>query len=164
MYADARLAADHRALLRVRRTVPAARRALRGREFHPGCACGAARSALPGDGTPHRSYLYAADLAIWLWTILLRGQPMRPYNVGSEAGLTIEELARPLRARVTPGAAVDVAQGRRLAGAPAQCYVPAVTAPKRELGLRLTVPLAEAIRRTADWHRTVARDARVGFR
>jgi nucleoside-diphosphate-sugar epimerase len=114
-----------------------------------------------GDGTPRRSYLYAADLAIWLWTILLRGETMRPYNVGSAAELTIEALAHLVADIVAPGAAVDVARAAA-AGAPAQWYVPAVTRAETELGLRLTVPLAEGIRRTAEWHRTVGHASHVG--
>ena len=111
-----------------------------------------------GDGTPWRSYLYAADLAIWLWTILLRGQAMRPYNVGSAEALTIEELAH-LVARTlapgAPGAPVTVARAAA-AGVAAERYVPAVTRADTELGLRPTVPLADGIRRTAEWHRAVA--------
>ncbi|HEX9368363.1 MAG TPA: NAD-dependent epimerase/dehydratase family protein [Vicinamibacterales bacterium] len=108
-----------------------------------------------GDGTPYRSYLYAADLAIWLWTILLRGQPMRPYNVGSAEAVTIEELARLVARTIAPAAPVVVAR-TAAAGSTAERYVPAVTRAHTELGLRQTVPLAEGIRRTADWHRAVS--------
>jgi nucleoside-diphosphate-sugar epimerase len=115
-----------------------------------------------GDGTACRSYLYAADLAIWLWTILLRGTALRPYNVGSSAVVTIEELARVVAQTLGPGLEIEVAQ-RPIAGTPAERYVPAVTRAETELGLRLTVPLPEGIRRTAGWHRASRRDSQVGY-
>jgi len=116
---------------------------------------------IAGDGTPYRSYLYGADLATWLWTILLRGQPMRPYNVGSPEALTIEELAHAVAQAIAPAAPVSVARSK-VAGAPAERYVPSVRRTESELGLRVTVPLAEAVRRTAAWHHAFNRDSRAG--
>jgi dTDP-glucose 4,6-dehydratase len=101
-----------------------------------------------GDGTPIRSYLYAADLAIWLWTILVKGMAMRPYNVGSPDAVTIRRLAELVRDTVAPAAAVEIARTPQ-PGAATSRYVPSVERAAVELGLKPTVGLAEAIGRTA---------------
>jgi nucleoside-diphosphate-sugar epimerase len=105
-----------------------------------------------GDGTPCRSYLYAADLAIWLWTILVRGEEMRPYNVGSGTPVTIAELANEVAHVVEPPLTVEIARQPQ-SNTQAHRYVPAVTRAERELGLRVTISLTDAIRRTVEWHR-----------
>ena len=106
---------------------------------------------IEGDGTPYRSYLYAADLAIWLWTILFRGASGRPYNVGSERGATIAELARAVAAEIHPPAGIEMA-GVPCPGAPPQRYVPSTARARAELGLDEWIALPEAIRRTAAWY------------
>jgi len=103
-----------------------------------------------GDGTPYRSYLYAADLAIWLWTVLLAGVPGRAYNVGSEEAVTVAELARAVAAAVTPRPEVIIA-GVPVPGVPATRYLPSTQRAREELGLRTLVALPDAITRTVRW-------------
>jgi len=104
-----------------------------------------------GDGTPCRSYLYAADLAIWLWTMLLRGRPSEVYNVGSEMAVTIADMAREVAVIATSGTTVVVA-GVPVRGQPPARYVPAVGRARTSLGLEVWIPRAEGIRRTVAWH------------
>ena len=106
---------------------------------------------IAGDGTPYRSYLYAADLAIWLWTILFRGRPGRPYNVGSQEGMPLSEIARIVEATLRGERPVFVA--RPPGDGAASRYVPDVTRAAAELGLHPLVPLDDALRRTVAWYR-----------
>jgi nucleoside-diphosphate-sugar epimerase len=111
-----------------------------------------------GDGTAVRSYMYASDLMIWLWTILFRGESCRPYNVGSEDGISIAELAREVtavdasRGETLSRPPVQI-QGMRMPGAPAARYVPSTARAQTELGLRCSVSLNAAIKRTVAWNR-----------
>jgi len=106
-----------------------------------------------GDGTPHRSYLYGADLAIWLWTLLFAGAPGRAYNVGSPASLSIAEVAR--RVATASGEALSVKIAEAPApGRPVSRYVPDINRAEVELGLRTWVALDEAICKTMAWQRS----------
>jgi nucleoside-diphosphate-sugar epimerase len=101
-----------------------------------------------GDGTPRRSYLYSADMAIWLLTILCKGEPGRSYNVGSEEDVTIAELARRVARQAPSPVDVKIAGGRPPASAAPDRYVPSTRRARLELGLQPTVGLDDAIART----------------
>jgi len=112
---------------------------------------------IKGDGTPLRTYMYAADLVVWLLTILFDARPGAVYNVGGAGPLSIRELAHAVNAALGSGVEVIVEGSARIGAAPEQ-YVPDTTLAREELGLRLSVPLEEAIRRTATWFREERRE------
>jgi len=102
-----------------------------------------------GDGTTLRSYLYAADLAVWLWTILFKGESCRPYNVGSDSAVAISDLASVV-AGPEPRTEVRIASAPRPGVVPER-YVPDTARARTELNLAPSVPLADAILRTTAW-------------
>jgi nucleoside-diphosphate-sugar epimerase len=105
-----------------------------------------------GDGSQFRSYMYAADLMVWFWTILLKGKSCRPYNMGSEHDLSIGELATRVAETLDPGHRVEIARSPSL-DCPAERYVPCTSRAQEELGLREFTSLEDAILKTAAFHR-----------
>jgi dTDP-glucose 4,6-dehydratase len=102
---------------------------------------------LRGDGSPLRSYLYAADLAVWLLVLLARGKAGSAYTVGGPDAVSLAELARVIRDTVAPDAAIEMlgVDG----GAPRHRYVPDTRRAREELGLEAWTPLPLAIARMA---------------
>jgi len=102
------------------------------------------------DGTPFRSYLYGADLSAWLWTILLKGRGGEAYNVGSDIGITIRELAELI-------ASISFDQKKILISKPLtsnelpERYVPNINKAKTDLGLDVWTPIDQGIKKTIDW-------------
>lgn len=106
---------------------------------------------IQGDGTPRRSYLYAADLAVWLWTMLFQAPALVPFNVGSSHDVSIFELAQSVVATLSPQTEIRVAR-KAVSGAAPLRYVPCVDRASEMLDLQQTIALEECIRRTARWY------------
>lgn len=104
---------------------------------------------MKSDGTSQRSYLYAADAAVWLLTILAKGKAGVPYNVGSQEEVTILELAQKIAAMASPPLTITM-QGTASGGI-SDRYVPDTTLARDTLGLKAHIPLDEALKRTSEW-------------
>ena len=101
------------------------------------------------DGHPLRSYLYMTDLVRSLLIILCDGKVGQPYNVGSESGITIKDLAQCVN-KVMGG------RGVRIDGNPTRWedhYVPDTSRIQLDLNFRQEVDIETAIARTAAWYR-----------
>ncbi|MBN3493423.1 NAD-dependent epimerase/dehydratase family protein [Vibrio neptunius] len=102
-----------------------------------------------GDGTAVRSYLYAADLVIWLLRMLSSGRNKEIYNVGSPEGISIFELAYLINNLRDNNAEVKVL-GK--ASSNKNQYVPDVSKAESELNLKVYTSLKSAINKTLDFY------------
>jgi dTDP-glucose 4,6-dehydratase len=110
-----------------------------------------------GNRAETSSFLYAADLAVWLWTILLHGECGRAYNVGSELAVTMADLARQIGQAFAPPVEVSF-QPQDASPGQVESGLPCTRAAQERLQLKQEIDLEEAIRRTVAWmsqpHRT----------
>lgn len=111
----------------------------------------AERITVNSDGTALRSYLYAADLVVWLLALLLDGESGQPCNVGSDAAISIGDLAHLVRDLLAPSKQVEVL-GRLTysVGNPVRnSYIPDISLARKALGLNVWTDLSTAIQATA---------------
>jgi dTDP-glucose 4,6-dehydratase len=102
---------------------------------------------IKGDGTPMRSYMYAADLAIYLFKVLIHGQNLTPYNLGSSEEVSILSLANVIAEMSVPKSDITVLQKNERHGLPER-YVPDVTRIKTKFPAVKTISMTDAIART----------------
>jgi len=93
-----------------------------------------------------RSYMYAADMAAWLWRILFTGKPGKVYDVGGDKPVSLPFVALTVAEKFTPEPEViiDVTESPSY-------YLPKLTS---ELGLAQSVTLDGAIERTIEYAKT----------
>jgi nucleoside-diphosphate-sugar epimerase len=104
------------------------------------------------DGSPYRSYQYAADLIIWLLKILTEGESCVPYNVGSDEAISIANVAQLVAKSFNDDLVVNIektAQKNTLS----ERYVPSVRRAQTALDLKSKIELPEAILKTIAWYR-----------
>jgi len=102
-----------------------------------------------GDGTTVRSYLYADDLAEWLWTILKKGRTGETYNVGSDKAITIGDLAHIVSSCFEPNTEVII---KTKQSGKVNRYVPNVEKVKTILGVSEKIALIDGIKRTINYY------------
>jgi dTDP-glucose 4,6-dehydratase/UDP-glucose 4-epimerase len=101
-----------------------------------------------GDGSPIRSYLYVADLLVWLLIMLVRAPAGAVYNVGSDRPVSILELATRTRNLLAPDKSLCI-RGADRGNANRNIYVPDISKSRVELGLDVWTSLDDAILATA---------------
>jgi nucleoside-diphosphate-sugar epimerase len=107
-----------------------------------------------GDGRPVRSYMYVADLCIWLWTMLFNGNNVYPYNVGSEEAYTLAQIASLVAQN--NGSKVIIQDGNTLSLSATSRYVPSIERARKDLDLQVGIDLKNAIKKTIEYYRTVS--------
>jgi dTDP-glucose 4,6-dehydratase len=99
---------------------------------------------IKGDGTPLRSFMYASDLTIWLWTILFKGLSCKPYNVGSEEEVSISDLASEVIEIINPCLKKTILN-KAVHDGPPERYIPSTERARTELSLDVLVTRRDAI-------------------
>lgn len=110
---------------------------------------------IKGDGRPLRSYLYTADLVIWLFTILLNSEDKSIYNVGSSNEISIYNLAKKVSNLVINYTGNIEVLTKANYSCPTPKYIPNNSKIIEELKVKENYTLDESIKRTIEWNLSI---------
>jgi dTDP-glucose 4,6-dehydratase len=105
---------------------------------------------IKGDGSTIRSYMYASDLMIWLWSILSRGEINQPYNVGSDEAIKIKVLAEIVKMASTSKINIKI-MGSSIEDKDVDLYCPNIFK-SSDINLFLKIDLMNSIIKTLNFH------------
>ncbi len=105
------------------------------------------------DGSVVRSAMYASDFANWILHITAYAQPRAVYNVGSSEPVNLLSLAKMISSYFKDEPKIITSSGNNTLGG-RRNVVPNVSKAQKELQLKITVNMEEAVRRSMEWHST----------
>ena len=103
---------------------------------------------IEGDGHSIRSYLHGSDLAIWLLTLLIKGDNNTAYNVGSNNEISIKNLAEKIKTVLAPQCSIIYKKTSPSSVLGLNRYVPC-TLKMQDLGCKNWTSLEQGIKDTA---------------
>lgn len=107
-----------------------------------------------GNGEPIRSYMYPADMVVWLLKILIDGKINTAYNVGSPKGISLKDVA----AKVVHLAQTSVNIDIKYNNSDSSHYVPDISLCENDLGLKINYSIEDTIRKSIEWFKLTSQN------
>lgn len=101
-----------------------------------------------GNGKPIRSYMYPTDMVEWLFNILVNAQNGCNYNLGSDEGVSLEELALTIKDKIDSSIEIQILKMNENNNV----FLPNLDFIKKELGVSIKVGFNKAIEETIKWN------------
>ena len=107
---------------------------------------------IKSDGLAHRSYMYMADLVIWILKALVYGKSGEAYNVGSSEHRNLKQLAELVSKHGESDFSIRVL-GEGSGTSSRKMYLPNIDKAMNDFEISSIVPLGSAIDKTITWHK-----------
>lgn len=100
-----------------------------------------------GNGEPIRSYMYPADLVVWILKILIAGKINTAYNVGNPLGISLKDAAEKIVQIAQTNVNIDI----KFNNNDFSHYVPDISLCENDLNLKISYNVEDTFRRSIAW-------------